>query len=289
MPEKVFLNGKLVESDDAKITIFDTGLLHGVGLFETLRSYRGKVWRLGDHIERMENSAADLGIVLDGGVDFFEKQIDQLLVANGLSDARIRLTVTAGSARIGIHAGTQAPPTTIITCGPLQLPVDEVYQNGVGVLVSDYTLSSKDPIARHKTLCFLPRLLALRTAQRAQMADAIWFTDSGLLADGSTSNIFLFKDDKLLTPSLDLPVMPGITRKIVLEIARDLQIPVEEGHFSLQDLLAAPEIFITNTVAEILPVVAVEKHIVGPGKPGTVTRTFLQKYRRLVRKELDIQ
>ncbi len=284
MPEKVHLNGKLLDAEEAKVTVFDAGLQHGVGLYETLRSYRGNIFRLNDHMVRMKSSADHLGMVVDGDEKTFEKAIGELLTANGLADARLRITVTAGSVRVGIHLGGQSQPTTLITCGPIQA-AEELYQHGVGVLLCDYRLSPSDPVARHKTISFLPRLLALRTAQRANMADAVWFTDDGFLAGGSAGNVFLFKDDKLLTPSLDLPVLPGITRKVVLEIARDMQIPVEEGKFSLKDLLAAPEIFLTNTVMEILPVVAVEKHQVGSGTVGPVTRTFLQKYRKLVREE----
>lgn len=287
MAEKVYLNGKLVDADAATVTVFDTGIQHGVGLFETLRSYRGSVFRLREHVERLKRSASYLGMVVEEKEDLYAGAVDELLKANGLSDARLRITVTCGSARVGIHRGAQAPPTTLITCGPLAA-ADEVYERGVGVLLSDCRLSPTDPVARHKTISFLPRLLALRTAQRANLADALWFTTDGYLADGSTSNVFLLKDDRLLTPSLELPVMPGITRAVVLEIARDMQIPVIEGAFSLQDLLGASEVFLTNTVMEIVPVVAIEKHVVGPGSPGTVTRTFLQKYRRTVRKELEV-
>jgi len=288
MAEQVFLNGKLVDADEAKVTVFDTGLQHGVGLFETLRTYRGSVFRLEEHVERLRNSASMLGMVVEDRVDIYRKGINELLVANGLSDARIRITVTAGSVRVGIHQGGQSQRTTVMTCGPFQESPD-VYHHGVVVMLSDYKLSPSDPIARYKTTCFLPRLLALRTAQRARMADAVWFTTDGFLADGSTSNIFLFKDDKLLTPSLELPVMAGITRKAILEIARDMQICAEEGKFSLQDMLGSTEIFLTNSVMEIMPVVAVEKHEVGDGKPGAITRTFLQKYRRLVREVLGTE
>jgi len=288
MAEKVYLNGKLIDGDEAKVTVFDAGLQHGVGLFETMRSHRGSIFRLGAHVSRLKTSAAQFGMVIDGDDESFAHAIGELLTANGLSDARIRITVTAGSVRVGIHVSAQSPPTTLITCGALAPMDEQVYQNGVGVLLSDYRLSRTDPIARHQTTSFLPRLLALRTAQRTGMADAVWFTESGYLAGGSTGNIFLFKDDRLMTPSLDLPVVDGITRKAVLEIARELQIPVEEGKYSLQDLLSATEIFHTSSAMEIVPVVAIEKHSVGDRAVGTVTRTFLQKYRRLVRKELGI-
>lgn len=284
MAEKVYLNGKILDAEEAKLTVFDAGLQHGVGLYETLRSYRGNVFGLKDHLGRMKNSASHLGIVVDAEEKTLAPAIGELLTANGLSDARLRITVTAGSVRVGIHLGGQSQPTTLITCWAVP-PADEVYQYGVGVLLSDFKLSPSDPVARHKTLSFLPRLLALRTAQRANLADALWFTTDGYLAEGCTSNVFFLKDDTLFTPSLELPVMPGITRKIILDIARELQFPVEEGRSPLSDLLAAPEIFLTNTVMEILPVVAIEKHQVGDGRPGTVTRTFLQKYRKRVRDE----
>jgi branched-subunit amino acid aminotransferase/4-amino-4-deoxychorismate lyase len=287
MAEKVYLNNKLIDADEAKITIFDTGLLHGVGLFETLRCYRGKPYRLADHIERMKESSLKLGIIVDGGPDDYQKLIDTLLVENGLSDARVRITVTAGSARVGIYTDAQASPTTIVTCGPMQTN-DQIYQSGVGMLLCDYRLSESDPVARHKTTSYLPRLLALRNAQRINMADALWFTTGGFLAGGSIGNIFLFKDDEFLTPSLDLPVIPGVTRKIVMDIAREIEVPVVEGKFSLQDTLDATEIFLTNSTMEVIPVVAIEKHTVGNGEPGPVTRSLLQRYRRNVRKELDL-
>jgi branched-chain amino acid aminotransferase len=287
MAEKVYLNNKLMDADEAKVTIFDTGLLHGVGLFETLRCYRGQVFRLEEHITRMKASGDRLGIIVDGGADHYRKLIDALMVENGLSDARVRITVTAGSARVGVYTDAQAQPTTMVTCGPVQFP-DEVYQHGVGVLLCDYRVSTTDPVAKHKTTSYLPRLLALKNAQRISMADAIWFTDDGYLADGSTGNVFLFKDDKLLTPSLDLPIVPGVARQVVLEIAREMQLPVEEGKFSMQDTLAAREIFLTNSILEVVPVVAIEKHGVGDGKPGPIAKVLLQRYRRTVRKELGI-
>lgn len=287
MPEKVYLNGKLLNAEEAHVTVFDTGLLHGIGLFESLRTYRGQAFRLEDHIARMKKSGSKLGMIVDGDAGFYRNIIDDLLINNGLSDTRVRITVTAGSARVGVYTDAQAQPTTLVTCGPLQVP-DDIYHHGVGVLLCDFRIHNTDPIARHKTTSYLPRLLALRQAQRISMADAIWYSDEGYLLGGTTGNVFLFKDDELLTPSLELPVFPGITRQIVLDIARELQIPVRETRISMEDTLAAQEIFLTGTTTEIMPVVAIEKHVVGPGRVGPITRTLLQKYRRNVRKELNI-
>jgi len=286
MSEKVYLDGELVEADEARLTVFDTALQHGVGLFEILRSYSGKIFRLGEHIERLKRSASELGLVVDADAGEFGRAVDELLAANGLTDARVRITVTGGSARVGIHRGLRGNPSTLITAGPSQAPPGELYNDGVTVLLSDHRVSPSDPIARYKTVSYLPRLVALRAAQQAQLADAIWFTTDGYLAGGSVSNVFLIKDDVVLTPSLDLPIVPGIARKVVIEVAKDLQIPVGEGKFSMQDVLSAEECFLTNTAVEVLPVVAIERHLVGSGKVGSLTRTLLQRYRRQVREEL---
>jgi branched-chain amino acid aminotransferase len=285
MPEKVFLNGELVDADQAHISVFDTALQHGVGVFEVLRSYDGNIFRLADHIARLRNSEATLGLASAIEMDEAGQAIKQLLAANELSDSRIRLTVTGGSVRVGIHVGAQAKQNILITAGAAQPPPAEVYTDGVGVLLSDYRLSDKDPIARHKTVSYLPRLVALRAAQQARLVDAVWFTTDGYLAGGSVSNVFLIKDDCLLTPSLDLPTVPGIARKVVIELAEELQIPVREERFSLEDTLSADEMFLTNTVAEVLPVVTIERHVIGSGRVGPLTRTFLQRYRGRVRKE----
>lgn len=288
MPESVFLNGELTDASEARIDVFDTALQHGVGLFEILRCYDKRVFCLADHIDRLNHSAATLGLI--GGLECqrIEQAIGDLLETNGLTDARVRITVTGGSARVGIHLGGQAKPTTLITAGPLQPPPAEVYTDGVGVLLSEFRISETDPIGRHKTISYLPKLIALRAAQHTKLADAIAFTTGGHLAGGATGNVFLLKDDCLLTPSLELPVVPGIVRKVVIELAEELKIPVRQGKFSLKDTLAADEMFLTNSVIEILPVVAIERHLIAEGRPGPLTRILLQKYRGKARKELHL-
>jgi len=288
MGEKVYLNDGLTDCDQARLSVFDAAVQHGVGLFETMRAYQGKVFRLDDHLERLTNSAKDLGLVLDRDKNQFHSAIDQVLQANALTDARVRLTVTAGSVRLGIHKGAQGKPTVLITAGPMKAYPEDYYKSGMRVLISDYRVSSQDPIARHKTISYLPRLMALRAAQQAQLGEALWFTTEGHLAEGSISNIFMVKADRLQTPSLELPILPGITRKVVLQIAADEGLEVEQGRFTVSDLLAADEVFLTNSVMEVMPVSHVERHAVGSAEAGPVTRRIMQAYTRQVKQQLQL-
>ncbi len=286
MPEKIFLNDKLVPADRAKISVFDAGLQHGLGLFETIRIYNKKPFRLNDHIDRLKNSAKTLGLIIDEDTHFFQKAIEKLLSANNLSNARIRITITAGSIKTGIHKEMQSKPTIIITAGPPTDTTENVYQTGVGILLSDYRLTHFDPIAKHKTICFLPKLIALYQAKITNLAESLWLTTEGLLASCSTSNIFFIKDNTIYTPSTELPIVPGITRKVIFELAKENNIKIEEGKFTLNQLLQAEEIFITNSIIEILPVVAIERHKVANQKPGKLTKELIKLYKDKVRAEL---
>ncbi len=288
MTEQVYLNGKLVPAEKATVSVFDAGLQHGVGLFEAIRCYGGKPFRLGDHIGRLNNSAADLGMIVDVKLEQFAEAVGDLLRANELSDARVRITVTGGSVRVGMHEGAMNTPTTLITAGPAQSPPEQCYADGVGVLLSDYRLSDKDPIVRHKTICYMQRLAALKVAQKAQLADALWLTGDGYLASGSISNVFMVRDDILLTPSLDLPIVPGIARKIFIEASKEIGIRVQEGKFTLEDVLSAQQLFLTNSAVEVLPVVAIERHDVGSGQVGATTEKLFQGYRAKVHEELKL-
>lgn len=282
------MNKRLVSADRARVSVFDAAFQHGVGLFETVRAYDGQVFRLEDHLDRLSSSARDLGLVLDRDAKQFGKAIGRVLKANQLTDARIRLTVTGGSVRLGIHTGAQGPPTVLITAGPMQPYQQDYYLKGMTVLVSDYRVSPQDPVARHKTICYLPRLAALKVAQQAQVGEAIWFTTDGYVAEGCISNMFMVRGEKLQTPSLELPILPGITRKVVLELAGRDGIEVQEGKFSLEQLLAAEEVFLTNSIMEIMPVTNIERHVVGSGQVGPVTGKMMQGYKQLVCQELNL-
>jgi branched-chain amino acid aminotransferase len=284
--EHVYLNGRLVAADEARVGVFDAGLLHGVGLFETMRAYNGVVFRLDDHLERLRRSAAALKIALPGDLAPWKQGVSQLLEANGLTSARVRLMVTPGDVRRAAQGGGQqqtADCTVLIAAGPMTPYPAEMYQKGMTVLVSGFKQGRYDPMCGHKTISYFPRLIALRDAQMRGCGEALWFTTENLLAEGSISNVFLVKDELLKTPPVDTPILPGVARKVVLEQATAQKISFQELPLTVKDLLGADEVFLTNSVMEVMPVCRVEAHTVGDEKPGPITQRVAEAYRGAVK------
>ena len=282
MPDKVFLNDKLVDVAQAHIPVTDSGLLYGAGLFETMRSHNGVVFRLADHLDRLFQSAAKLSINHDYDGKFLTDSVYELLTANELTESRLRLTLTNGP--IAGSAG-ESRPTLLITAAPLQLYPAECYRTGVMVVLCPYRQNTNDPICGHKTTNYYPRLLALTLARQQQAAEALWFTNDNRLAEGCVSNIFLVKDSVLHTPSLGTPVLPGVARKAVCWIAERESIKLIEKDLHISDVLEADEVFLTNVVMEVMPVVQVEKHRIGPGRVGPVTEGLRRRFTETIEEE----
>jgi branched-chain amino acid aminotransferase len=282
MMETVWLNGDLLPASEARISVFDGGFLHGAGLFETMRAEHRRVFRLDRHLQRLRRSAARLLSPLDENVLPDTSAFESLLERNGLESARIRLTVTSGELR-----GDQvtATPTVIATATQLSGYPAEMHERGIAVAICAFRTSPSDPLAGHKSTSYLPRLLGLRDAQQARCSEAIWFTTSKHLAEGSISNIFVIRDGVLRTPPLDTPVLPGIARELILELAGSIDLKVEETPLGIDDLLDADEVFLTNSMMQVMPVVRVEKHEIRGGVVGTSTRRLLGLYQETVRKE----
>ena len=275
MTEKVFLNDKLVDVEQASVSVTDSGLLYGAGLFETMRSHNGVVFRLEDHLDRLFLSAASLSIRHDYDKNAITEAVYGLLQANDLTEARLRLTLTNGPIADSVE---QARPTLLISATPLQNYPAEYYQNGIIVVLCSYRQNTTDPICGHKTTNYYPRLLALTLARQKGAAEALWFTGDNRLAEGCVSNVFLVKDSVLHTPTLGTPVLPGIARKAVCQIAEQASIEIVERDLHISDVLDADEIFLTNVVMEVLPVVQVEKHAIGQGKVGPVSGELRRRY-----------
>ena len=278
---KVFLNDKIVEDAEAHISVSDSGFLYGMGLFETMRCTGGKVFALDDHLARLFSSAKELAINNPYDTKYVADAIEQTLEANNLTDARLRLTLTNGP----MAQGGDARATLLITATRFEPYPDEYYQKGVGVVLTDFRQNTQDPIVKHKTTNYFSRLLALNIAHQKKAAEALWFTADGRLAEGCVSNVFCVKDSELYTPTLETPVLPGIMRKTVCEIAKAESIKLVEKDLTIKDLLGADEIFLTNVIMLILPVVAVEAHTVGDGKVGPVTRRLMESVKEMVLKK----
>ncbi len=268
----VYLNDKIVPSEEAMISASDAGFLYGSGLFETLRVEHGTVFGVDQHLNRLFNSAAALEILLTHTQDSLKDAITEVLKANDLPQARVRLTVSAG-----VPSGDGQPPqsTVLITAVPLVPYAEACYSQGILVILCPYRQNPADPLAGHKGTSYFSRMLGLRTAHQKKAAEALWFTTDGYLAEGCVSNVFLVKDDTLLTPPLGTPVLPGVARHTVCDLAADNDLDLQETALRIDDLLSADEVFVTNVIMKVMPVVHVEQHTVGKGTVGPVTQTLM--------------
>ncbi len=274
MSEKVYLNGRIVAAGDARLSVANPAFLHGVGLFETLRAYGGQPFLLRSHIERMRASAAKLRLQLGAALDAIPDAVTAVLAANELSEARIRFTVTPPDVDT-----PEGPPTVLVTARPTTGYPPELYEKGMSVCIcDDYRQSSHDPLAGHKTTSYFPRLAATRVAAERHCGEALWFTPDNRLAEGSISNVFLVKGGELITPPVDTPVLPGITRALVLELAREAGLTIREQACTIHALLDADEVFLTNAMMEVMPVTRIERHAIGDEKVGPITRRLREAY-----------
>ena len=282
MNEKVFLNDKLIDIDKACISVTESGYLYGAGLFETMRSSNGIVFALADHLDRLFFSAGALSIEIGYDREFITDAIDKLLQANKLTDARLRLTLTGGPMST---SDEDRKATLLITAAKLQPYPPQYYQKGVLVVLCPYKQNPSDPTCGHKTTSYFPRMIALKIAHQKRAAEALWFTSDNYLAEGCVSNVFLVKDSALYTPPLKTPVLAGIARKTVCQLALQNSVKLVEKNLTIEDVLGADEIFLTNVIMQVMPVVCVEKHVVGGGKVGPMAKELKEKFDELIEKQ----
>ena len=295
----VWLNGSLIDESAATISVRDTGLLHAAGVFTTMRAGDGKVFRLEAHLARIRASCEALFIPLKFTDSVLTQAVKSLLDANGFADARLRLTVTRGSAVQDPLHGLRVEPNVFITATELEEYPAEFYERGLTVMLLDeQKLNPYDLQAGHKTLNYLSRLAALREANRRGAGEALWFNVHNYLESGSISNVFIVKDGKLLTPptaaelrdpalrdALPYPrsaVLPGITRAAVLELARAAGVDVRLMAINVTTLLEADEVFLTNSIMRVMPVCRIERSAVGMEKPGEITLDLSRRLKTAV-------
>ena len=280
--EKAFLNNRLIDLDKASISITDSGFLYGAGLFETMRSYNGVVFSLTDHLDRLLFSAAALRINHTYDRKYISDAVYKVLRANKLADARLRLTLTSGPMS---QSNEQHKGTVLITATELQPYPPEYYEKGVLVVLCPFKQNPSEPIYGHKTTSYFSRMIGLNLAHQKKAAEALWLTVDNRLAEGCISNVFLVKDSALYTPPIRTPVLAGVARKTVCQIALRNSIKLVEKDLHIDDVLAADEIFLTNVIMQIMPVNSVEKHTVGEGKVGPMTKKLQKHFDEFIKNE----
>jgi len=281
----MYVAGEILPMAEARVSALDAGLLLGAGLFETLRTYGGRPFRLGAHLERLRASGEALRILVRETDDAIAGIVDRLVRANEVPDARVRLTATRGPLEGPLDDDAGPPATLLVTAGPMTPYPAAFYEQGATVVVSDIRVNEHDPRTYHKTTNYLASLLALREARRGRAAEAIRFNTRNRLAEGAVSNVFVVAGGRLLTPPVEDGLLAGVTRATVLEVAEDLGVPAEQRSLSVHDLLDADEVFLTNAIMEVLPVARVEARAIGSGVPGPVAQRLAEGYRALVARE----
>ncbi|WP_411552600.1 aminotransferase class IV [Paenibacillus lautus] len=284
------MNGGIVEAADAVVPVMDHGLLYGMGLFETFRTYQGKPFLLERHLNRLTDSCRELGIAHKADAERISGWIAELMEANGLQDAYIRYTVTAGEGLLGLPAGDYAKPAEILFAKELPAPNSALYETGRAMRLLSLPRNTPESSVRMKSLHYMNNILAKRELARypepsGGPAEGLMLTPAGDVAEGIVSNVFFVKKGRLYTPDVGTGILPGITRAVVLELAADLGIEAEEGRYDWDVFTEADEIFTTGSVQEIVPVttlIGVEGATlsIGQGVAGPITRALLYAYRR---------
>jgi branched-chain amino acid aminotransferase len=284
--ELVYLNGSLVPFNQAVISPLDYGYLYGMALFETMRSYKGRVFRLDQHLQRLALSAEELGIKVD--IKELHDAVKSTIQANKLDDARVRLTVSAGEGEMTPDTSTCIKPTVLVIARQYHPYPDGVYERGFRGILSSFRRNSQSLLSRIKSANYLESLFARQEARKAGADEVVCLNERGLVAEASMSNIFLVCGGVLKAPGLDSGILPGITRGTVLELAAQQGIPTSEGDIMLAELFNAEEAFLTGSLIEVMPLTVIDNKTIGTGKPGDITGKLMTAYRKLVATELAL-
>lgn len=285
---KVWFNGQLVPVDQARVSVFDHGLLYGDGVFEGIRSYGGRVFERHAHLRRLFASARAIGLTIPYAYEELSRALDAVLEANGLlapdKDAYLRPVVTRGVGPLGISPRHTSGPCVYVIASSIALYPSELYETGMPVIVSSVVRNHPNSVSpRVKSLNYLNNILAKLEALEAGVHEAIMLNPAGYVAEGTGDNLFIVRDGQLQTPPTSAGILEGITRNTVIRLARQAGIEVVEKDLVRTDLYVADECFLTGTGAQIIPVNEIDRRPVGDGTVGPITRQMMNAYNELVR------
>ena len=284
MSLKVYINGKLFDKEDAKVSVYDHGLLYGDGVFEGIRSYGGKVFRLGEHLDRLWESAKAIWLEIPGTKEEMAKAVEETLKVNGIEDGYIRLIVTRGAGTLGLDPNKCSDPRVIIITDLISLYPDELYENGLEIITVSTARNHPAALSpRIKSLNYLNNILAKIEGIQAGCIEALMLNHKGEVAECTGDNIFLVRKGRLLTPPNEAGILEGVTRDAVIGLAEAAGIEVDQIPLTKHDVYIADECFLTGTAAEVIPVVKVDSRAIGNGKPGPITRDLNARFKKLTR------
>jgi len=278
----IYLDGQLVPETEAKVSVFDHGLLYGDGVFEGIRFYNGRIFRLEQHIRRLFDCAKSILLHIPMTISEVIKATCETVAANNLQDGYIRLVVTRGVGPMGLSPFKCPKASVIIIASSITLYPKEAYENGLTMATCATRRPSHDILSPQvKSLNYLNNIMAKVEAIQAGAEEGLMLNDVGLVAECTGDNIFIIRDGVISTPPLTAGALDGITRGVVFEIARDLGVPIRERDLSRHDIFTADECFLTGTAAEVIAAVKLDQRSIGSGKPGSLTQKIIARFREI--------
>ena len=287
---KVWVNGNLVPPEQATVSVFDHGVLYGDGVFEGIRAYNGRVFKLGTHLRRLFESARSIRLTIPYSIEELTKATQETVKANGISSGYIRLCVTRGPGPLGLNPFICDTPRVFIIAGAISLYPKECYTQGLKVITSSVMRNHPAALSpRIKSLNYLNNVMAKIEAIDAGVLEALMLNHQGNIAECTGDNVFIVRRDPLnghaptlVTPPLHAGILEGVTMNAVLDLARQAGVPMARYDLTKHDLYTADEMFLTGTAAEVIPVASVDGRPIGDGKPGPITRRLIEAFHKLV-------
>ncbi|PHQ35404.1 branched-chain-amino-acid transaminase [Rhodopirellula bahusiensis] len=283
MTQAIYINGEYFSREDAKISVYDHGLLYGDGVFEGMRIYSGKVFALEDHMTRLYESARAIMLDIPIKIDALTTAVNETVAKNGLTEGYIRLVVTRGGNQLGLNPFACEDPQVIIIADTISLYPEKFYTEGLDLITASTIRNHPAALSpRVKSLNYLNNIMAKIEAIRAGCIEAVMLNTKGEVAECTGDNIFIVRGDRLITPPIDAGILEGITRNTVIDLARENGIEVAEEAMTRHDIFVADECFLTGSAAEVIPAVKLDGRVIGDGKPGPMTQKLNAAFRKFV-------
>lgn len=284
MSQKVYVAGKLVPKEEAVVSVYDHGLLYGDGIFEGIRVYSSRVFKLAEHIERLYEGARAIRLEIPLTPEQMSSAVEETVAANGLEDGYVRLVVTRGAGSLGLDIRRTSNPQVIIIADTITLYPEELYENGLDIITASTIRNHPCALSpRIKSLNYLNNILAKIEGTDAGTLEALMLNHKGEVAECTGDNIFIVKRGVLMTPPTDAGILDGITRRVVIELAEAAGIPFRERTMLKHDVYAADECFLTGSAAEVIPVVKLDQRVIGDGQPGPISKRLRSRFQEYVR------